>query len=329
MMKRSGLVGLGVVAALALSGIAALPASANLSLACYKAQNDEFGVSGNYKNKTCTEKTAVLKGEYVLAEPTDFITEDLWCAKMTPVVGPPGTGQYKNAKCTEKEEDGEYTEVIVPEEQRKEKAATGLPEISITLAGSSYPLDLNYESSTVVTKLEDGAGALLEGKGLKLLLLTAAESSLGTFNADFLNNIEASSNRKCHTSGDKTATVLSEGSFHIVYTSLSPLELGILFLPHEVKVECEGVTTKVRGDVISSINEASDSGSLTSIKGKLEKGSTAGSQEITEYYNTTGTKVKAELIAETGSVEHKSNEQVKEETTLTASGSNMFEIVNK
>jgi hypothetical protein len=204
-------------------------------------------------------------------------------------------------------------------------SAFALPEVKSV--SSTYPLDLNYESSTVVTKLEDGNGALLEGKGLKLLLITTEKTSLGTFNADFLNVVETSSSKKCHTSGDKTATVLSEGSFHIVYTSLSPLELGILFLPHEVKVECEGVTTKVRGDVISSINEATDSGMLTSIKGKLEKGSTAGSQEITEYYNTTGTKVKAELIAETGSVEHKSNEQVKEETTLTTS--NTFEIVNR
>jgi hypothetical protein len=103
-----------VITAIALSGLAASSAWATPPLSCYKAQEDEFGVTGNYKNATCTEKVAVLKGEYVLAEPLLFMKEDLWCAKMSPVVGPPGTGLYENATCTKTQEDGEYTEVIEP-----------------------------------------------------------------------------------------------------------------------------------------------------------------------------------------------------------------------
>jgi hypothetical protein len=113
-MKRIVITIPAVVAALALSGLAASSAWATPPLSCYKAQADEFGATGNYKNATCTEKLAVLKGEYVLAEPLLFIKEDIWCAKMNPVVGPPGTGLYENATCTKKQEDGEYTEILEP-----------------------------------------------------------------------------------------------------------------------------------------------------------------------------------------------------------------------
>ena len=215
-------------------------------------------------------------------------------------------------------------------------SALALPDVSTTLSGSSYPLHLNYESSTVLTLLEDANGGVLEGTGLKLLLLTGALTALGTFRADFANVKESvSPNHKCHTAGDPTATVLTEGSFHVVITSLSPnLQIGLLFLPNEVKVECEGVNLKVKGSVIASINTngITTTTELTNIKGLLAMGSTAGSQQVSEYYNNAGTKVKAALITTVAGVENNSNEQVKEETTLTAlpptgsTVSNMFVI---
>jgi hypothetical protein len=114
-MKRLGSIAAWVLlAALASTGVAASSAGANPPLSCYKAEKDEFGVTGNYKNATCTEKTAILKGEYVLAEPLLFLKGELWCAKLNPVVGPPGTGVYENSTCTKKLENGEYTEVIEP-----------------------------------------------------------------------------------------------------------------------------------------------------------------------------------------------------------------------
>ncbi len=131
--------------------------------------------------------------------------------------------------------------------------------------------------------------------------------------------------------------MLTEGSFHVVITSLYPnLQIGLLFLPNEVKLECEGVNLKVKGSVISSINTngITEATELTNIKGLLAKGSTAGSQQISEYYNDAGTKVKSGLILTVAGVENSSNEQVKEELTLTAlppSGStvaNMFVITD-
>jgi hypothetical protein len=326
MMKRIGITGVALVATVfAFSALAVSSASANLPLACYSVSNFEFKVQGGDWEKgetgTCENAVAALTGRWVTATPEFRIpnTPSLWCAKLSPTTLKTGAFTEKECKTKGTNNNGEYIEVLT------------LPDISITLPGSSYPLHLNYESLTVKTKLEDGNGALLEGKGLKLLLLTGELASLGTFRADFFNVEETSSAKKCHTSGDKTATVLTEGSFHLVYTNLKPLYLGLLFLPNEVKVECEGVTTKVRGDVISGVNFSgnSEETELLNIKGKLEKGSTAGSQEITEYYNEGGTKVKAGLIAETGSVEHASNEQVKEETELTALSPNMFVITSR
>ena len=211
-------------------------------------------------------------------------------------------------------------------------SAFALPDVSITLSGSAYPLHLNYESSTVATELEDANGGVLTGKGLKLLLLSGELSALGTFRADFANVTEVSSGKKCHSTGDPTATVLSEGSFHMVYTSLSPnLQLGLLFLPTEVKIECEGFNVKVKGSVISSVNlnGTTEATEFTNIKGSLAKGSTPGSQQISEYYNDAGTKIKAGLITTISSIEHESNEQVKEETTLTALSPNMFVITGR
>ena len=58
-----------------------------------------------------------------------------------------------------------------------------LPDVSITSAGSAYPLHLNYESTTVKTELEDANGGILNGEGLKLLRLTGELAALGTFRA--------------------------------------------------------------------------------------------------------------------------------------------------
>ena len=215
-------------------------------------------------------------------------------------------------------------------------SALQLPDISISLKGSEYPLHLNYESSTVATELEDANGGVLNGKGLKLLLLTGELTALGTFRADFAKVTETSSGKKCHTSGDPTATVLTEGSFHVVIINTSPLEIGLLFLPNAVTIECEGFNLKVKGSVISSIEGVTTTSDVTSILGRLEKGTgMAGEQKIKEYYNDAGTKVKSELITTISGIEHESNEQVKEDVTLLAlptssqlTEPNMFMITN-
>ena len=160
-------------------------------------------------------------------------------------------------------------------------------------------------------------------------------SALGTFRADFANWRASSTDKKCHSPGDPTATVLWEGSFHVVIVNTSPLEIGLLFLPNEVKVECEGLNVKVKGSVISSIEGVTTTLDVTSILGRLEKGANPGEQQIREYYNDAGTKVKAGLITTISSIEREANEQVKEHVTLLAlptssqlTEPNMFIVTN-
>jgi hypothetical protein len=293
-------------------------------LGCYKAQDDEFGVTGNYKNAACTEKTAVLKGEYVLVEPLLFIKGVLWCAKMNPVVGPPGTGRYENATCTKKQEDGEFTEVIVP---------GSLPDIEVTSKGtgtSLYPLHLEVTILTIDTALEGVSGALLTGEGILLLLLTGEATSLGTFEALFLKVEE--SGTACHSKGDKEGEVLTGGSFHIVWTSLSPLRLGELFLPGELEITCGKVVTKVKGDVLSSLKlgseKAEEETELTQIGGLLS--GSKGKQSIKFFYNDEGKVVEAKLLSSvSGGVFKETNEVVRGEVATPALEQKKFKVTNR
>jgi hypothetical protein len=304
-----------VIAALALSATEESAASA--ATACYRTMTPK---QGDYTKPNCeasSKTTKALEGEYVLGEALKKLEANLWCAKE-----PNKEANFKNNTCTEneKESKAEFISVL------------WFPGMSLTLAGSAYPLHLNYESSTVQTSLGDGNGTILEGEGLKVLhLIGEAQAELGTARVDFGHITEGSSGKKCHTSGDTTATVLTEGSFRLVITSLYPnLQIGELYSPNEAKIECEGLNLRVRGTIISSTNTngITETTELTNVKGLLAKGSTAGSQEITEYYSSEGTKVKAGLIVELGSVEHSSNLQVKEEVTMTALSPNMFVITD-
>ncbi|HTC71355.1 MAG TPA: hypothetical protein VK655_00605, partial [Solirubrobacteraceae bacterium] len=287
-----------MVAAFAFCGVAASTSSANPPLACYKAEHDEFGATGNYKNATCTEKTAVLKGEYVLAEPLLLMKEDLWCAKINPVVGPPGTGQYENSTCTTKKENGEYTEVIV-----QPPPSTGLPDISLALGGV-YPLHLNFSSETVKMMLENTFGGVLDGEGLHVLYLISESTALGTYRATFSR--VGRGTEKCFNTGvEERGEVLTEGSFHIVYTSLAGsaqgLQLGTLYLlkeltgPTEIICPVSGDRVKMKGSLIGSLNLSgtTEATQLTGIKGVLN--GTEGKPAIRAYWNDAGTALLAKL----------------------------------
>jgi hypothetical protein len=204
------------------------------ALACYKAQNDEFGVSGNYKNKSCTEKTASLKGEYVLAELLLFLKEDLWCAKMTPVVGPPGTGQYKNAACTEKQEDGEYTEVEQPEEPHGEQTKL-LPEptvaLPVTAVGSSGEGTLEQvNGATVKCKTDKGESRFTTpNEGTETVLFEGCTGPLTT---------------TCTGVGDTTGTVAQSGpvlyllALEMITATTTTLVPAFAFKPAQFHFTC-------------------------------------------------------------------------------------------
>jgi hypothetical protein len=213
------------------------------------------------------------------------------------------------------------TGLIVP------ATASALPDISLTLPGSTFPLHLNFaDNGKTVTELQSASGAVLTGAGLSLLLLIGELTALGTFRADFLNNKRGTT--ACHSIGDAAGVILMEGSFHVVYTSLSPLTLGILYLPKFLELECGTLLIELKGSMISSFNGIGTEGSeLTTASGQLA--GTKGKANIKTYYNDAGTSLTAKLESNDGAGFVESNEIVEGEPVLTALGNNMWRVTSR
>jgi hypothetical protein len=206
-------------------------------------------------------------------------------------------------------------------------SAFALPDISLTLPGSTFPLHLNFaDNGKTKTELQSASGAVIEGAGLSLLLLIGELTALGTFRADFLNTKRAGV--ACNSVTDAKEVILTEGSFHVVYTSLSPLTLGILYLPKAFEVECGALLIEIKGSVISSFNGIGTEGSeLTTASGQLS--GTKGKANIKTYYNDAGTSLTAKLESNVGAGFVESNQIVEGEPVLTALGNNMWRVTSR
>lgn len=219
-------------------------------------------------------------------------------------------------------------------------SAFALPDVSITL-GAAYPLQLKLEEATVKTKLETTAGTELQGEGLNVLTSLSALGALGTFRATFLK-VERGGVKCFNTGTEANGEVLTEGSFHIVYTSLAGsaphLQLGILYLPKELsstngnEIGCpgNGVKIKVRGSVIGAINlgTTTEVSQLTGLKSVL--GGSLGKQNYRAYWTDEGAGLLAKLesnVSGTGFKE--SNQVVAGEPEATAVGGKMFVITSR
>jgi hypothetical protein len=162
-----------------------------------------------------------------------------------------------------------------------------------------YPVHINFGDNGITpTELQSTGGGKLEGKGVSILLLLTELSGLGTFGSTFLN-VEWKKEKevKCNTKGDAEGAVVTKGTFHVVYWSLSPLRTGIAFLPEPVTIECgPKKTINVKGCALSTAEPKKPSESeldVTNIDGRLqgEKGKNA----LTEYDDQNGNKVKCIL----------------------------------
>jgi hypothetical protein len=207
--------------------------------------------------------------------------------------------------------------------------AAALPDISVTLTGGVYPVHAQGSTkATATTSLETAGGGLLNGSGATLLLLTSELSTLGRFTATF-THIENPEKIKCNTSGAPAGVVILEGEFHLVPTSLSPLNLGILFLVTEVELECPGgLSVIVRGNLLGGATGIGSEGTeLTGFNVAImgEK----GKQRISEYYNDGGTKIKTKLELEAGSGFLASSLTIAEEIKLQVLGSQMIVITGR
>jgi hypothetical protein len=211
--------------------------------------------------------------------------------------------------------------------------ALALPDISLTLTGSSFPLRLDVTLLTVKTELNTIGGTTIDGEGFLLLLLASSLTSLGTFEALFTKVVENGKVNKCKSFGDPEGEVLTKGTYDIVYTSLAPLTLGLLFLVEPLTIMCSGALVEfdLKGSMLASINPFSigtERSQIISILGVL-KGNGKGKPSLVTYYNDGGTAVKAKLEGENGTGSAEAAVEVQAELTLLALKTNMFVITGR
>jgi hypothetical protein len=207
-------------------------------------------------------------------------------------------------------------------------ATVNLPDISITLRGT-YPIHAVGKVGAE-TMFGTTGGVVLKGAGITLLLLTTELSALGTFNATFTTMLN-SGNTSCSTAGNPAGTVTLLGEFHLVPTNLSPLNLGILFLLSQAEVVCVGnpATIVLQGSAVGGIKGLGEESTEISDFGVSLKGERS-SQELSEYYNDGGTKVRASLRSEAGAGQLAASINIVErEIGLEVLGSQMLVITNR
>jgi hypothetical protein len=211
-------------------------------------------------------------------------------------------------------------------------SAFALPDVSIALGGT-YPINNVVTLLTVATKLSNPVENI-KGVGLLLLMIGPSLTTLGTFDVLF-DGVENTKGNKCSSENsaggtDPTGEVLLPGTWHLVYTSLSPLTLGALFLPEEVKVVCGTVKIKVKGSALAALNlgTSTEATELTGLGGVLT-GDGAGHATQKTYYNDAGESQVSQLLSNFGTTFKESAEEVTGEVTVTAEGGKMFTATSR
>jgi hypothetical protein len=215
-------------------------------------------------------------------------------------------------------------------------SALALPDVSLTLIGSAFPLNLKANQPKAKTDLSNVIGEKLEGEGVLLRLDLTALGHLGTFELLFTKIKQGT--ESCHSeeggSADPAGEVLMKGSWHVVYTSLlgtPALALGLLLLFTPLTLICGSKSIQLRGDTLMSVTSSSigsEASELTAVGDVLE-GNGAGAPNLSTYYNEGGTAVKAKLEANFGSGFKGGAWEIHEVVTSTAEGSNMFVITSR
>jgi hypothetical protein len=183
---------------------------------------------------------------------------------------------------------------------------------------------------SVPTNISNSSGVALEGVGFLLLVLALSLTSLGTFEVSF-TKVKEKGASECKSPGDPLGEVLMKGTFDLVYTSLSPLTLGALFLAAPLTVTCGATEIDGRGSLLVSSNPSSigtEGTELISVLGSL-RGNKKGKPSVTTYYNNGGTAVKAKLEVEFGAGFVEAAGEVEAEVTLLALKTNMFVVTGR
>jgi hypothetical protein len=216
-MKRIGFTGLVLVAAFALSGIAAESASAQL---CFKVDLKEKGI---FEDSGCTKEKS--KGEYITATLEKEVKPGVWCAHVDHV----GTGEFETNACTGSEvAKGEYTLVLSSEESNPGALRFSFCKKVGNVAGASFTSEA-CRSSEQSTSTGTYALAYADYPGALLLCLLI---SGGNYTNLFCNELSV------HGSGDSEITLnTSFGG--------APLILGIPITIATLKTHAAGLSSEI------------------------------------------------------------------------------------
>jgi hypothetical protein len=126
--------------------------------------------------------------------------------------------------------------------------------------------------------------------------------------------------------------LLTNGTFHIVYTSLTPLGLGLLLLFAPFELECAALKVKIRGSILAAVEPtgAAPAGSKewTKVRAVI-LGNGAGVPKYKFYDNESGTSSEARFESNFGTGFKVSALEVEEAVTATVLEAKMFVINNE
>jgi hypothetical protein len=120
-----------------------------------------------------------------------------------------------------------------------------------------------------------------------------------------------------------------KGTFHIVYISLSPLTLGVLYSPETLEITCGAVKVKMKGSMLESLKlGSSEAEELTSLEGELT-GNGKGKPTLKTYYNASGEAQSAKFEINFGVGYQEAAGEVGGKLTATAAAGKMFTITRR
>jgi hypothetical protein len=175
-------------------------------------------------------------------------------------------------------------------------SATATGPTILFLPGETVPVTISGSSATAKGELQSAAGSL-KGEGYTGSGTLETVTGAGHFSAT-LTHVKKGS-ELCETEGDAEGTVLfSEEEAQAVYTSLSPLTVGILALVKEITLNCGVIKIKKTGNILSSLGPINSE--TTSFSGGAECSATVGEPKLTKYWDSSGVERTALLLVNFG-----------------------------
>lgn len=176
-----------------------------------------------------------------------------------------------------------------------------LPDAHV-LSGDTYPVTgEGLIEGTEVGMVETELGEKLTGNGVAISGEFLELSASGPGTLTYKGVSEPKSKTSCNTAGQAPGTVRISGEYDMVDISTTPLTIAGLLLFKEVAVECNSgkLKIKARGPILVKIEKVTSEADLTEF-GAVENCTAKGKQELKEYLNDEGVKVKAVLTLNFG-----------------------------